>query len=261
MRRSVKLIVNADDGNLTPGVTKGVLAAHDTGILTSTTIFANLSLADRLKEDFLRRHKLGVGIHLNITLGSPAAPKADVHSLLADDRFGKHDEEFFKRIDRRALYTEYKAQIEKFEEWFGKLPTHIDTHHHLHRFQTVFDVFAELAEEFGIPFRLSECVNVSVRERFERRGIILTDHLMPDIDPFPHFYKARLAEVLSKLPDGVVELMTHPAVIDEELKRISSFVDPRADEREALSDPSLHSLLAEKNIELTHYGCLNSHVS
>jgi len=258
MRPSVKLIVNADDGNLTPGVTKGVLAAHDTGILTSTTIFANLPLTKQLKEDFSRRSNLGVGIHLNITLGSPVAPKSDVRSLLAGDRFGKHDEDFFKRIDKKALYVEYKAQIENFEEWFGKPPTHIDTHHHLHRFQTVFDVFIELAEEFAVPFRLSECVNFPVRQRFEKRGIILADHLIPDIDPFPHFRKARLREVLNALPEGVVELMTHPAVVDEELKRISSFVEPRADELEALSDRSLHSLLTNANIELTHYGLLNA---
>jgi len=229
--------------------------------LTSTTIFPNLPLTGQLKEDFSRRPNLGVGIHLNITLGSPVAPKSDVRSLLAGDRFGKHDEEFFKRIDKKALYTEYKAQIEHFEEWFGKPPTHIDTHHHLHRFQTVFDVFIELAEEFGVPFRLSDCVDLAVRQRFEKRGIILTDHLIPDIDPFPHFRKARLKEVLSKLPEGVVELMTHPAVIDEELKRISSFVAPRADELEALGDPSLRSLLAKSNIELVHYGQINARVS
>lgn len=261
MTAPIKLIVNADDGNLTPGVTQGLVLAHDRGILTSTTIFANRTLTSRLKDDFSQRPGLGVGVHLNITLGSPVAPKADVRALLAGDEFGKHDEEFFKRIDRKALYTEYKAQIDVFEAWFGKPPTHIDTHHHLHRFQAVFDVLTEIAEEYGIPFRLSECVDTGTRERFEKRGIVLSDHLIADIDPFPHFHKARLKEILSCLPEGVIELMTHPAVIDEELKKISSFVEPRADELEALSDGALRSFLAEANVELTHYGYLNAHVS
>ncbi|MBI4431491.1 MAG: ChbG/HpnK family deacetylase [Candidatus Omnitrophica bacterium] len=256
-----KLIVNADDGNLTAGVIKGVLLAHDRGIVTSTTIFANVALTRELKEAFSGRPGLGLGVHLNITLGNPVAPLSDVRPILAGEKFGKHDETFFKRIDRKALYLEYKAQIEKFEDWLGKPPTHVDTHHHLHRFPPVFEVLLEIAEEYGIPFRLSECVDLAVRDNVEERGIALADHLFPDIDPFPHFTRARLKEVLSTLPEGVNELMTHPAVIDNELRKISSFVEPRAEELEALGDSTLRTLLSDSHIELTHYGILNTPVS
>ena len=39
-----QLIVNADDGNLTGGVTRAILDAHDHGIVSSTTLFANMPL-------------------------------------------------------------------------------------------------------------------------------------------------------------------------------------------------------------------------
>lgn len=254
----VKLIVNADDGNLTSGVSKGILLAHDHGIVSSTTIFANGFLDTALKNQFLARPDLGVGVHLNITLGSPVAPISDVRNLLAGDKFGKHDEFFFNQIDRKMLYIEYKAQMDRFEAWFGKSPTHIDTHHHLHRFESVFEVLTEIAGEYGIAFRLSDRVDTEVRERFNEREIILADHLLPDIDPFPCLNKARLREVLNQLPEGVVEMMCHPGVVDDELRKISSFVDERAGELDALSDALIRPYLKELNIELTNYGKLNS---
>ena len=70
MNRS-QLIVNADDGNLTPGVFRGVIQAHDRGIVTSTTLFANLSFSNEMHATLATRPDLGVGIHLNITLGFP----------------------------------------------------------------------------------------------------------------------------------------------------------------------------------------------
>jgi len=36
-----QLIVNADDYNLTPGVCRGILAAHQEGVVTSTTFMVN----------------------------------------------------------------------------------------------------------------------------------------------------------------------------------------------------------------------------
>ena len=148
--------------------------------------------------------------------------------------------------------------MERFEAWLGKSPTHIDTHHHIHRFEPVFEVLTELAEEYGISFRLSERVNLEVRERFHEREIILADHLLPDIDPHPPFSKVRLREVLDSLPEGIIEIMCHPAVIDDELRSISSWVDARADELNALSDESIRPYLNELNVELTNYGKLNS---
>ena len=37
-----RLIVNADDFGLTPGVSRGILRAHREGLVTSTTVLANL---------------------------------------------------------------------------------------------------------------------------------------------------------------------------------------------------------------------------
>src|SRR5438874_8369963 len=65
-----RLIVNADDFGLTPGVSAGILAAHRHGIVTSTTMLVN---RDVPKDTVARALDagLGLGLHVNLTLGRP----------------------------------------------------------------------------------------------------------------------------------------------------------------------------------------------
>jgi predicted glycoside hydrolase/deacetylase ChbG (UPF0249 family) len=47
---------------------------------------------------------------------------------------------------------EWRAQIERFREVFGRLPDGLNSHEHLHYFPHYFPVFLSLAREYGIPY-------------------------------------------------------------------------------------------------------------
>ena len=64
------LIVNADDFGLTRGVSAGILAAHRHGIVTSTTVLVTAD-PDRAQLAAARDAGLGLGLHVNFTLGRP----------------------------------------------------------------------------------------------------------------------------------------------------------------------------------------------
>ena len=65
-----RLIVNADDFGLTRGVSAGILAARRHGIVTGTTVLVTAALdRDQLAE--ARASGLGIGLHVNLTLGRP----------------------------------------------------------------------------------------------------------------------------------------------------------------------------------------------
>ena len=68
------LIVNADDFGLTAGVSRGILDAHRKGIVTSTTVIVNRSIDPALVEQLVASG-LGVGLHLNLTLGRPISAR------------------------------------------------------------------------------------------------------------------------------------------------------------------------------------------
>src|SRR4029450_3021907 len=64
------LIVNADDFGLTRGVSRGILACYQNGIVTSTTLMVNRG-AEPAQLEALKASGLGVGLHVNLTLGTP----------------------------------------------------------------------------------------------------------------------------------------------------------------------------------------------
>src|SRR5437773_6430372 len=65
-----RLIVNADDFGLTPLVSAGILTAHRHGIVSSTTTLVTVAIDDD-SVSALRDSGLGVGLHVNLTLGRP----------------------------------------------------------------------------------------------------------------------------------------------------------------------------------------------
>src|SRR3979490_2117593 len=79
------LVINADDLGLTVGVNNGIFDAHDRGVLTSASVFANASATGNALARALQRPSLGVGCHLTLVDGRPILPLARVPSLIEDD--------------------------------------------------------------------------------------------------------------------------------------------------------------------------------
>src|SRR5262245_42454536 len=78
------LIVNADDGGVTEGVSRGIIEAGKSGIVTSTTVMVNRAVPRALVEELLASG-LGIGLHLNLTLGEPVTDRRRVPSLVDDE--------------------------------------------------------------------------------------------------------------------------------------------------------------------------------
>ncbi len=69
------LVVNADDFGRTAGVSQGILEAHLNGIVTSTTVMANLpGAAQAVRQALVEAPNLAMGVHLNLTQGTPISP-------------------------------------------------------------------------------------------------------------------------------------------------------------------------------------------
>ncbi|MGL5625872.1 ChbG/HpnK family deacetylase, partial [Cetobacterium sp.] len=64
-----KLIVNADDFGLSPGVNKGIIETYLNGILSSTTLMVNQPYAEHAIELYKNYDGLGLGIHLTFDKG------------------------------------------------------------------------------------------------------------------------------------------------------------------------------------------------
>ena len=71
-----RLIINADDFGLTPGVNRGIIQAHHRGIVTSATLMANGSAFETAAEAARTESNLGVGCHVVLLDGKPVSPSA-----------------------------------------------------------------------------------------------------------------------------------------------------------------------------------------
>ena len=166
-----KVIFNSDDFGYSYGVNYGIVDAYQRGILTSTTLMANMpgfEHAVKLKKEL---PNLGVGVHLTLTCGKPLLKNVD--SLMDVDRF-KHLS-YYKQpfeVDGDQLYQEWNTQIQKVYR-AGIIPTHLDSHHHTHTFGMNQEVVIALAKKYDLP----------VRGNFERKEEVRhTDYFEPYFD-------------------------------------------------------------------------------
>lgn len=245
-----RLILNADDCNLTPGVTRGILECHDRGILTSTTLMVNLPLEDETVRKIRQRKNLGVGIHLNVTLGKPLSSANRIPSLLKNGIF-RRPEDYQKKPPRpEEVFREYDSQIIFFKKRFGKLPDHLDTHHHLHDFPVFFQAFARAAKKWGLPVRRS----LPFQKQDPRcRGLRTTDYLFSDLTARVVWDERPFRSLLNVLPEGISEIMCHPAYCDALLRQISSFQEGRVTELKFFSRKALRREVADGGIQLIRF--------
>ncbi len=247
------LIVNADDFNLTAGVSRGIAEAHRSGIVTSTTVMVNLpGLCDNLRwiQDM---RKLGLGLHLNLTFGPPLSPPGQVPSLLGPDgRFVRDPSRQIEVGDPEEIAREWNAQVEAFVTAVGRLPTHLDTHHNLHAWPSASEIALDLAKRLRLPLRP---VAPAVRVAMAAAGLPAPDHLVGDIAASPYWTVARLLQCLDELADGVTELCCHPGRFDESLL-VSRYNTQREVEMQALTDRIVQDRLRERGIALLTYADL-----
>jgi predicted glycoside hydrolase/deacetylase ChbG (UPF0249 family) len=249
-----RLIVNADDFGLTAGVSQGILRAHREGLVTSTTVLASLPAQPEL-DSLAAASALGLGLHFNLTWGRPVSPPETVPSLVgADGRFGRDLAALQARARPEDVRREGDAQIEAFARRFGRSPTHLDSHHHVHRVPGVMDAVVDVALAARLPLRSQDA---GFRDGLRRHGIATTDHFVGDAQAEPYWTAERLLDLLATLPLGLTELMCHPGIFDDDLA-YSRYGRQRETELAALCDPEARATIERLDIRLCHFGALGA---
>lgn len=242
-----KLIVNADDFGMTEANTIATILAHEDGVLSSTTMMVNMPFADYGAKLAKKHPNLGVGLHLVLTVGRPLVAGAKSYTdENGNFRRPKSYPDGHPHADLDELYTEWKAQIEKFIEIMGHKPTHLDSHHHVHSQPDHLEVTMRLSKEYDLPVRLRP-------EQYPK------DYPYQKAPMIRGFYddQAALDYFLTNQyglwDQEIAEVMCHPAFLDERLLQMSSYTVPRTRELAILRSPELKAWIKENNIELISF--------
>ena len=261
-----RLIVNADDFGLTPGVNRAIAELHAAGAVTSATLMARASATDDAIEIARSTPTLGVGCHVVLVDGKPVLPPGHIPSLV-DPRTGHFWPTLSAFLPRllagnsapAEIEAEAAAQIALLQNCGLKL-THIDTHKHTHMFPKVLRAVLRAARSAGIdrirnPFEPAWAVRAAVRASLTRvaeltvlrrlrpaclrliadTGFRTTDGTIA-MAATGVLDAATLSALLGRLQPGTWELVTHPGYNDADLDRVRTRLRASRDkEREALA--------------------------
>jgi predicted glycoside hydrolase/deacetylase ChbG (UPF0249 family) len=226
------LIVNADDFGQGPGINRGIIEAHEHGIVTSASFMTRWPAAVEAARYARRHRELSVGLHLDF--GEWVFRGENWESLYS----------VVNLDDAAAVEREVQRQFDSFFEFIGSAPSHVNSHQHIHMREPVRSVVLRMCQNLGIPLR-----NLDPGLHYFTKFYGQTAEGLP----YPDYISLKwLTEILSHLiPDGWTVLTCHPGYVDD---ITTMYRLERLDELKVLCDPRIRALIDELGIKLCSFG-------
>jgi chitin disaccharide deacetylase len=233
---SRRLIVNADDFGRSAGINRGILAAHDHGIVTSASAMVRWPAVEEAARQAALRPRLSVGLHVDLGEWKLVGNQwVAVYEVVSSE-------------NESAVAAEVERQLACFRDFFGHDPTHVDSHQHIHRNDSVRPILLSIASRQRIPLR-----------HFSPKIQYCGKFYGQDVDGVPisgALSVPGLSRILENLPVGCTELACHPA---DSCDLDTMYGQERLLERSVLCDPRLADLLLQLQIELCSFGDIGPH--
>jgi predicted glycoside hydrolase/deacetylase ChbG (UPF0249 family) len=214
------LIVNADDFGASRGINRGILEAHERGIVTSASLMVDRPCAGEAAKLAAAHPRISIGLH-----------------------FEEPDRPGFDAGDQAASAAELGRQLERFYELLGREPTHVDSHHHVHRQPGALDVFAELVAPLGVPLRDASPVGY-IGGFYAQWEWEVTELRYVSVEFLQQILR-------TELTGEWTELGCHPGYVSDDFHSV--YLSEREAELRTLTDSRVRETISELGIELCSY--------
>ncbi len=273
------LILCADDYALSPGVSRGILAALDAGRLNATSVMTTAESwphAAAALQPFVP--DVAVGLHFNLTLAAPLGP---MPQFAANNRFPSLGrvirDSLTGQLPRAELRAELVRQIDAFVAAFGRPPDYLDGHQHVQVLPGVRRVVIEELSARGWAGRLwlrdsaDRLPRILARNSYTPKAVLLTAlgagfaslaraHGFQCNDGFAGFsnfsatsdYAASFARYL-RAPGSRHLVMCHPGTVDAGLVAADPVTGSREQELRFLLSPEFATTLAAAGARLSRW--------
>ena len=213
------LIINADDWGRSPVETDAALRCHQEGRITSVSAMVFMEDSERAAE-LAKENELDVGLHVNFA--EPFTGKN--HPAELDHYHGrtvryltrnKYAQLLYNPLLRKKFAYSYRAQSEEFVRLFGRPPSRIDGHHHMHLcanmlLTNMIPAGMKMRRNFSFWPGEKSLLNRIYRglvDRWLARRYRLPDYFF---DLTQCIREKKLGRVAALTKTSNVELMTHP---------------------------------------------------
>jgi predicted glycoside hydrolase/deacetylase ChbG (UPF0249 family) len=217
------VIFNADDFGASPGLNRGIVDCHIGGVLTSTSLLVYGAAARDAARLASAHPRLAVGLHWDLD-GMRAPPVS--------------------RADPGAVRAELERQLALARALLGREPTHLDSHHHVHRAPDVATIAREIAARESLPLR--GFGDVRYIGGFYAQWT-------PGVDELAYVgVDALIAILRDELGNGWTEIGCHPGYVEADFR--SSYRAGREAELATLADPRVRAELNALGVRLASFG-------
>jgi predicted glycoside hydrolase/deacetylase ChbG (UPF0249 family) len=216
------LNINANDFGASAGVNREIIESHTRGVVTS----ASLMVTGRAVREAVSMSRdlraLAVGLHWDVC---------------------GEDERAFDLDDVGAARDEFRRQLDLFHRLMGRLPTHVDSHRHVHREEHLMPHFREWVAPLGVPLRDDGRVHYvgGFYAQWEWRVTNLEYVGVP-------FLQQILRE---EVPAGWTEVSCHPGYRSPDYTSV--YLAEREQEVRTLTDPRVRQTIEELGLHLVSY--------
>jgi predicted glycoside hydrolase/deacetylase ChbG (UPF0249 family) len=272
----------ADDYALTPGVSRGILELLGAGRLTAVSVMTTQQewrIAARELPPFTA--SADIGLHLNLTLGSPLgamrgfAPSGTFPSLGRVVRSA-----LLGRLPLPELAGEIGRQIDAFAEHLGRLPDYVDGHQHVHVLPGIREVLLHTLVEKRLSGRIwlrdpadrprailarnmwrkalaVAALAIGFRSQARARRFELNQGFsgFSDFDPASDYAATFAASLRSLGPKHLI--MCHPGYADDTLACLDPATTSREVELAFFRSPSFGEVLESASAELVRLSQLS----
>jgi chitin disaccharide deacetylase len=282
-----RLIINADDFGLAPGVNRAIVELQQAGALSSTTLMATAPYFSPAVYLAFAQPALAVGCHIVLVDGSPLLRPDEVPSLLDPQRpaslslrptaGGFLRDLMGGRIREQEIEAEAIAQIRRIQS-SGLTVSHIDSHKHIHAFPRALAPLLRAARQCRVdcvrnPFepwwslRATPAASTwrraqvhamrSQRRAFSRltaeHGILTADGSI-GVLATGSLDERVLRSLLQAMPGGTWELVCHPGYSDRALEQAHTrLLGSRDVERSALLEVIPEALRNDPGLALIDF--------
>jgi predicted glycoside hydrolase/deacetylase ChbG (UPF0249 family) len=199
-------IVNADDFGASLGINRGIAQAHLEGVVTSTSLMVDMPACEEAAGMSHDLPALSIGLHACFT--------SEEGKLLFDPS------------NPQQCRHELQRQFERFQRLMDTLPTHLDSHHHIHRHPLLLPHFLELAQQHGLPLREHSPAHYfgGFYGQWDNQSHL--EHISPE---------SLMLMLESEIMEGITELGCHPGYQDPVF--VSVYSAERESELKTLCSP------------------------
>jgi predicted glycoside hydrolase/deacetylase ChbG (UPF0249 family) len=270
------VVLCADDFGLTDGVSRGILRLAESGRVSATSAMTHRpGWAQNANALRALDGRVGVGLHLTLTLGEPLGPMPllagggrlpTLGSLLKRSLLGA--------LPPEEVKGEIERQLAAFEDRFGRPPDFVDGHQHVHMLPGVRGPLLAVLAERGLQARTwlrdpsDTLARIAKRPVSRRKALLVralasgfgraaratgfaTNSGFSGFSPFdPAVSAERAFEAAFQALGPSPLVMCHPGHADAELEGLDPVVATRPQELAFLASDAFPALLAHRGLVL-----------